>query len=125
MQNLVPFTNETDFYVTVGLLTIPPGQTRGIEATLHPDYSAPADSPADELVEVDVSELDLAMQLLLAGNAESVLAAIADLADEELERLGELEQLGKSRKGVLGAVAEHLLNRAGAANEDSTTAAGQ
>ncbi len=118
MSNLVPFTNETDRFVTVGLFTIPPGQTRSVEAFLHPDYSAPADAPVEEQGDVDVSELDLAMQLLLDGNVDSVLAAMADLPDEELERLGELEQLGKSRKGVLGAVAEHLLNRAGAANKD-------
>jgi hypothetical protein len=125
MSNLVPFTNETDRFVTVGLFTIPPGQTRSVEAYLHPDYSAPADGPADEQEKIDVSEIDLAMQLLLDGNVDSVLAAMADLPDEELERLGELEQLGKSRKGVLGAVAEHLLNRAGAANAEKTTGEGQ
>lgn len=108
MPTLVPYTNEGDTFITIGLTTIPPGQTREVDQTLLPDYQAPT------IGEVS-AELDphLPLRELLDGNVDTVLTALPDMPTDEIEILGELEQQGKARKTILGAIAELLLNRAG------------
>jgi hypothetical protein len=44
---------------------------------------------------------------------KSVTGALPDLSAEQVEKLGELEQVGQNRKGVLSAIAEILLKKAG------------
>ncbi|QZA80856.1 hypothetical protein [Deefgea piscis] len=107
---LIPFTNETERFITVGLTTIAPGQTRDVDETLLPNYQPAANQS-------ESNEADLAypaLHALLASNVETVINALPDLPTDELEALGEIEQMGKARKTILGAVAELLLNRAGA-----------
>ena len=47
---------------------------------------------------------------LLKGNVAQVVDAIPGLSIEDLTRLGDLEQTGGQRKGVLGAIAARLLD---------------
>lgn len=117
-MKMKPFTNDTDRVIYLGNATIPPGQTRDVEETLHPDFAAEpkataATEAADPLVD------------LLKGNTTSIKAALADLSEGELERLGDLEQAAaQPRKGVLGAIAEQIL-ALGQKKADSDAAAGQ
>ncbi|OSI20393.1 hypothetical protein [Neisseria dumasiana] len=49
---------------------------------------------------------------LLKQKQDDVLKVLPDLSFEEIEVLGGLEQEGQARKGILGAVAERLLEHA-------------
>lgn len=106
----IPVSNNTAMPIYVGAAMIPPGETRHFDEQDVPHHlrpapveAAPVAAPADPLAE------------LLKGNVAAVVAALADLPDADVERLGELEQAGQARKGVLSAVAEELLVRAEAA----------
>lgn len=105
----VPYHNDSDKYVHIGATMIAPNDTRDVEETEIPGYTAPGAvakvaAPADPLGG------------LLKGNVASVTAALADLPLADVEKLGELEQAGQHRKTLLAAIAEELLNRA--ANAD-------
>ncbi|WP_374349624.1 hypothetical protein [Chitinimonas sp.] len=118
-MKFLPYSNDTDTVVYIGNVTIPPGQTREVEATLHPDFLAPAaeqqEAPdADPLAE------------LLDHKVADVQAALAGLSVAELERLGELEQAApQPRKGVLGAIAEAILAAGSKTAENGDNSEGQ
>ena len=106
----IPVSNNSAMPIYVGAAMVPPGETRHFDEQDVPHHLRPApveaakvEAPADPLAE------------LLKGNVAAVVAALPDLADADVERLGELEQAGQARKGVLSAVAEALLVRAEAA----------
>ena len=106
----IPVSNTSAMPIYVGAAMIPPGETRHFDEQDVPHHLRPApvaeaapQAPADPLAE------------LLKGNVAAVVAALPDLTDADVERLGELEQAGQARKGVLSAVAEELLVRAEAA----------
>lgn len=107
----IPIANTGKNHMSVGSYLIPPGETRHIEEAEVPHHLRPKkeeekkEAPADPLTE------------LLAGNVPSVVAALPELSVEQIEKLGELEQAGGKRKGVLSALAEALLTRA--ANKDA------
>jgi hypothetical protein len=94
---------------------IPPGETRHFDADLVPLHLRPA--PVEP--EVDETRYDPLAELI-EGTVKEVAAALADLSDEDLSRLGDLEQAkgDAARKGVLSAIAEEILKRA-----DASTAA--
>lgn len=103
----VPITNNGKTHMAVGSTLIPPGETRHFEEQdvphyLRPGVSAekPVEPPVDPLVE------------LLKGNVPSVVVALEGMLFTDIERLGDLEQQGQARKGVLGAIADKLLQRA-------------
>ena len=54
---------------------------------------------------------------LLDGSVRDVSAALPDLSDEDLARLKQSEEAGKTRKGVMQAIAEEALKRAVAKTE--------
>lgn len=101
----IPFYNDADHMVFMGGVMVPPGETRLVDESLLQPASAPAaedddgttDHIQDKLVE------------LLKNKQDDVLKALPDLSLEEVELLGDLEQAGQARKGILGAVAERLL----------------
>lgn len=111
MEKRIPVTNNTAMNLYVGSNIVPPGETRDFFESQVPHHLRPAQeeaevkAPADPLAE------------LLDGNVASVVAALPELSTEQLEKLGDMEQAGGKRKGVLGALAEALLNRA--ANKDA------
>ena len=97
----LPYYNDQPHAIFVGAVMIPPGHTRLVDAALLPQPEAepaPPSQPADPLVE------------LLKGNVAQVVDAIPGLSIEDLTRLGDLEQTGGQRKGVLGAIAARLLD---------------
>lgn len=111
MQTKIPVTNNGAMAMYVAGLMIPPGETRHFDADLVPLHLRPA---AQE-PEADKTQFDPLAELI-EGTVKEVAAEIPALSDEDLSRLGELEQ-GKgdaARKGVLSAVAEEILKRADA-----------
>ncbi|MFA6971646.1 MAG: hypothetical protein WC208_09635 [Gallionella sp.] len=104
----IPVTNNGNTHLAVGSFLIPPGETRHFDENEVPHHLRPAavevkkvEAPADPLAE------------LLKGNVASVVAALDGMLLIDIERLGDLEQQGQARKGVLSAIAEILLVRAG------------
>ncbi|HQS59974.1 MAG: hypothetical protein B7Y56_03455 [Gallionellales bacterium 35-53-114] len=111
MEKRIPVTNNGAMMLYVGANMVPPGETRDFPESQVPHHLRPApvevkeETPADPLAS------------LLDGNVPSVVAALPELSVEQLEKLGEMEQAGGKRKGVLNALAEALLTRA--ANKDA------
>lgn len=106
MQNRIAYTNNHAHTEFIGGVMIPPGETREIDATHHPDYQAPdagasADSPAHHIVDV-----------LLAGDVATLLAHVPALGADDLQELSDREQSGARRENVLSALAEQLLTLA-------------
>lgn len=99
------FTNDTDHFLCVGLVTIAPGMTRDVDsALLQLPESAVSTSP--ELPAADP------LLVLLDAAVAQVVAKLPELSTAELEQLGVMEQTGKARKGVLEPIAELILTRA-------------
>lgn len=102
----IPVSNNTAMPIYVGAAMIPAGETRHFEEQDVPHHlrpvqeAAPVDEPVDPLV------------TLLESNVGDVVAALPELSRADVERLGELEQAGQARKGVLSGIAENLLARA-------------
>lgn len=104
----IPVSNTTAMPMYVGATMIPPGETFHFDEEVVPHHLRPA--PAEEAA-ADVPLDPLAD--ILSGTVPTITAALADLTIEQIERLGDLEQAGQARKGVLSAVSEVLLSRAG------------
>ena len=110
MNEKIPVHNPGAMPIYVAGLMIPPGETRHFNLDQVPDHLRPAaaepepEAPGDPLAE------------LIKGTVKEVSAAIPGLSDEDLSRLGDLEQGegGAARKGVLSAIAEEILKRADA-----------
>ena len=106
----IAIENKTNAPMWVGSRMIPAGEFGHFDAHelpphLRPDtpklQQAPAPDPVAELAGKSVAE---------------IRAAVPDLSDEDLARLGDIEQGkgAKARKGVLEAIAEVTLARAAA-----------
>lgn len=96
-----PFTNTAKHVVFIGTTLVPPGETRFVDERLlasERSQSSGAAQPPDPLTE------------LLKKNVSGVIAGIEDLTIDDLEKLGDLEQLGQHRKGVLSAISERILS---------------
>lgn len=106
----IPVTNNGKNHMPVGSYLVPPGETRHIEEAEVPHHLRPKKEEAKEKLPDDP------LALLLEGNVQTVVAGLPELTIEQLEKLGDMEQTGQKRKGVLSALAETLLNRA--ANKD-------
>lgn len=98
-----PFTNRKDHPVTVGGKRIYPGETRGVEETLHPNYKPASKAPAEPA--------DPALELL-DNSIPDIVAKLPDPSDEDFDRLRQGEADGKTRKGLLKAFEEEMLRRA-------------
>lgn len=105
----VPYSNETSGFVHIGPVTIAPGATRDVEQSHIPGYKPAEEAPAPPV--------DDPLAVLLSHSIPTVIAGLDGLSRDQLEKLGELEQKGQARKGVLGPIAEILLK---AAAPDST-----
>ena len=105
----VPVTNNKAAPIYVGAYMIPAGETRHFEEEDVPPHLRP-----QPVVQPVVEEPKDPLALLAARPVKEIQAALPELKLEELERLGELEQLkGEAgRKTLLSAIAEELLKRA-------------
>lgn len=112
MEKRIPVTNNTSMNLYVGSNIVPPGETRDFFESQVPLHLR----PVDQVEEAPVVVVDPLAELL-DGNVASVVAALPELTTEQIEKLGEMEQAGGKRKGVLSALAEALLTRA--ANKDA------
>lgn len=95
----IPYTNTTDAPAYVAGILIPPGETRMVEAIqLAKPVPMPASKPApDAPVPVLLDILD--------NSVKDITAALSDLDATQLDELETAEQNGKTRKGVLEAIA--------------------
>ena len=104
-MKLVPFFNDTEHVVFMGGVMVPAGDTRLVDARLL--------VVEDELVSAGLdAEAGIDLEALLHGNVGEVVATLPLLSLEQLQELGGLEQVGKSRQGILGPIADMLLTRA-------------
>jgi len=103
----IPVTNNTAMSIYVGSAMIPAGETRHFEEHEVPHHLRPKAEAAavEQPVEDPLGEM-------LKGNVGSVVALLPGMTDADIEKLGELEQAGLARKGVLSAIAEIQLSRA-------------
>lgn len=118
----VPYFNSDDHIVFIGGVMVPPNETRLVEESFIPSASTADSEPVQNgevrqqgsepdnggAVEVDREKL----VELLTRKQEEVLKELPGLGLQEIEVLGDLEQEGKARQGILGAVAERLLESA-------------
>lgn len=95
----IPYTNTTDAAAYVAGILIQPGETRMVEALqLAEPAPMPATKPAPSApVPVLLDILD--------GSVKDITAALAELSAAQLDELETAEQNGKTRKGVLEAIA--------------------
>lgn len=100
----VPYHNDTDKFVHIGPVTIAPGATRDVEDSHIPGHKPAADTAPEAAADP--------LALLSAGKVADIIAQIPSLSDADLDRLGEMEQVGKNRTTLLSAIAEALLHRA-------------
>lgn len=100
------YTNETKNFMHIGGVTIPPGETREVDATLLPGH-APDDGMAPDV------PLDPLAQLM-AGSVAVITAALPTLSDADLAHVTELEEAGVARKSMLAALSAENLARAAA-----------
>ena len=85
---------------------IPVGDTRLVDARLLSEpIMAAVSMPEGTAIDLEA---------LLQGTVAEVVLVLPDLSREEVEQLGELEQMGQARRGILGPVADRLLSSANA-----------
>ena len=106
-MNLKPYFNDADHLVFIGGVMIPSGDTRLVDARLLPEPVMAAVSMPEGAAPID-------LEALLQGTVAEVVLVLPSLSCEELEQLGELEQMGQARRGILGQVADRLLSSANA-----------
>lgn len=106
----VHHTNDTQNFMHVGGVTIPPGETRAVDAALLPDYEPEDDAGNGQAVPDDP------LVLLLAASVATITAALPDLSDADLVRAGELEAAGVNRKSLMSALSVEQLRRVALAN---------
>jgi len=104
----VSVSNTTASPIYVGATMIPPGESRDFPLADVPEHLLPAAPPAPE----PVAAPDPIAELVRAA-AKDILPALAALSDDDLARLGKLEQDAgdRARKSVLAAVREESLLR--------------
>lgn len=109
----IPYFNDADHIVFMGGVMVPPGETRLVDEALIVADPAVADDGGNAAVVDSPDSFNIEkLEELLKNKQDDVLKAIPGLSLASVEALGELEQAGQARKGILGAVAERLLESA-------------
>jgi hypothetical protein len=99
------YTNETNKFQHIGGVTVPPGETREVDASALPNYQPEGAPPAP--LQVDpIAEL-------LKKKVADVAAALPELSQEDLGKVAALEQDGQNRKSLMEAIGAENLRRAG------------
>jgi hypothetical protein len=100
----VPYTNETEKYLHLGSVTIPPFGCRDVEESDIPGYTPPeaaVEAPTNPLAELQVLSI------------AKIKDKFSTLSESDLNALGDLEKGSQNpRSGLLSAIAEEILNRA-------------
>lgn len=95
----IPYTNTTDAPAYVAGILIQPGETRMVEALqLAKPAPMPAAAPAPDAPPPVLLDI-------LDGSVKDITSALPQLSAEQLDELETAEQNGKTRKGVLEAIA--------------------
>lgn len=108
MSKQIPVTNNTSNPLPVGGCYVMPGETRHFSEHQVPLHLRPAADKTEPEPPVD------AVLVILDGSVPDVTQALPDLSDDELARLKAAEEGGKTRTGVMKAIAEEELKRASA-----------
>ncbi|HLP97483.1 MAG TPA: hypothetical protein VK149_03460 [Sideroxyarcus sp.] len=106
-MNKIPVHNKTAMPMYVGATMILPGETRHFD-----EHEVPHHLRQKQEEEQSAPALNNPLADLLKGSVAEVVAALAGMNAADIERVGDLEQQGKARKGILSAIAEKLLNHA-------------
>jgi hypothetical protein len=103
----IPVTNHGKANLHIAGIVIRPGSTRMVDArNVPPEYAPPFEpAPAEE------PPADPVLALLDHKTAD-IADALPGLDDDALARLAAAEQAGKTRKGVIEAIAAEQLRRA-------------
>ncbi len=124
MGHRINVPNNTGMPIYVGSTMIPAGESRDFEESevplhLRPAKPAPvAVAPAADPEAEAKAAAQKALEDLAANPAPEIIAAVPELASEQLTALEALEQgREKPRKTVLEAIAEEILKRAGGGGE--------
>lgn len=136
MGKQIPIHNDSENPIYVGTAMVAAGDTRvfdeadvpphqrpdavqvdGIDVVESPAPVADAASDVALTTEGDMApaDNDAALHAMLEGSVASISKQLGELSDADLERLGDLEQLGQARVTLLSAIAEAQLERANAA----------
>ncbi|MBF0453639.1 MAG: hypothetical protein HQL72_02340 [Magnetococcales bacterium] len=101
----IPFTNKSNNPVSIGGKTVWPGETRMVDSSQIPvsPSLAPAKPPINPRVEL--------LESLCDGTVEAIEVGLAQLTDDELIILSELEAEGKNRVTALEAIQEEQQRR--------------
>lgn len=99
-------TNDTFAPMFVNGTMIPPGETRVFtDDEIPPEHREEAPPPAEEAPRDRLAEIaEMSVKL--------IIAVLADLTDEELDRLKAIEEGDKQRKTLIAAIEEAKLERA-------------
>jgi hypothetical protein len=108
VEKRISVTNDTKMGFYVGSNLVPPGETRDFPESMVPHHLRP--TPPD--LPLSGEEKGDPLGEMLKGNVGSVVALLPGMTAADIEKLGELEQAGQARKGVLSAIAEIQLSRA-------------
>lgn len=96
----IPYTNPLDVAVYIGGVCVPARGTRTVDGALLPPAAALAPpSPEHPLL------------ALAGGSVKAIVAAIPDLADDDLDQLIEIERAGKDRSTLVEALELAKLER--------------
>lgn len=108
----IPVHNNTAMPIYVGAAMIPPGETRHFDEHDVPHHLRTVEQAKETVSQTNADPL----AELLKGTIKDITAKLPGIPTEEIEKLGDLEQLGQARKGLLSAIAETLLERAAQAD---------
>lgn len=115
MNEKTAYQNTSDQPQYVAGQLVQPNETIWVDAKDHPDYQAIGVDPSQPAPQhiIDV---------LLGGAESDCIAALPSLCADDLDELGEREQLGAARKTILSAIAQLKLTRANAEHGGNSTA---
>ncbi|MBR8137192.1 hypothetical protein [Burkholderia cenocepacia] len=109
----VPYFNDSDRFKHIGGVTIPPGETREVEAVFVAAGPAPTQASDGKSESTSSGSTDVDIATLQTKTAAVIKDAILTLSDEQLVALNTAEEAANApRKGVLEAIAAEQLNRA-------------
>lgn len=108
MEKRIWVHNKTNTNLHVGSDIVPPGESKDFPESRVPHHLRPAEQKKEQ----PAAPVADPLAELLKGTVKDVTAEFPGMSTADIERLGELEQLGQQRKGILSAVAELLLIRA-------------
>jgi hypothetical protein len=106
----IPHTNTSDAPAYVAGVLLRPGETRLVDARLlpaSPEYASPSPAAPAPTSPAPDPLLDI-----LDGPVREIAAGLAALSDAELTTLEAAERAGKTRKGVIDAIATERAARA-------------